>query len=773
MVRAWLLWWLAITLLGWGTWPIIHILFRHLTGRGLAYARLLGLLLVNYSFWLLGMLGLIPNAGGWLWVMAAGWIVVGSISAIAQRHALGPWLKANWRHTLAIELLFAGTMALYALHKAYDPAINHTEEPMDLLFLNGILASPRLPPRDPWLSGFAISYYYLGYFTVASLARLTGVSAGIAYNLGLAHTLALFVVGGYGVLYDLLGSEGRTHPRRPGLLAAAGALLVAFAANLEPFLELVRAWGVGSAAFYRALGVAGLEGPALGKSWLPQEPWWWWRASRVIQDENPLGKNPTAITEFPAFSFVLGDLHPHVLALPFVIVAFGLVLVLYLHGRRPDIKLGLGELILLPLILGALGFVNSWDLPTYLALWVAAHALGRWQRGEKRLKALRDVLLLGGYLALAGILLYLPFYIGLQSQAQGIRPTYYTKTSLGEFLLCLGGWTLPIVGVAALDWQRLRREQGVPAYELALVWTGIFLLPWAITWLLGGWGRVLIGVLMLFTAGPWVPLLQSGLLAILALELGHAPHSAPERSAGWFVERLALLTGLGLTYLVEFIYLHDAFDTRMNTVFKLYYQAWVLLGIGGVLAMRTLWRAGRGWRFLSLVDGALLIASLYYLPAASYTKAEGYRREPTLDGTAYLERTNPPEYGVLQWLQEHARPGDVLALAPGEEYDASTSRLAAFTGLPTILGWPGHEVQWRGDEAEVRQRLADLETIFTSGDRERVLELLQRYKVTYLLIDPWAIERYKLTDAQVTTLDAFLILRYRNGPYRLYAVPGE
>src|SRR3972149_5534325 len=117
---------------------------------------------------------------------------------------LRAWLREQAALALAVEALFLAAFALMAVVRAYNPEILGTEKPMEFMFINSILRSPTFPPHDAWLSGHAISYYYFGYVMVASLARLTGTTSSVAFNLGLALLFALTAVGSLGVVMNLV-----------------------------------------------------------------------------------------------------------------------------------------------------------------------------------------------------------------------------------------------------------------------------------------------------------------------------------------------------------------------------------------------------------------------------------------------------------------------------------------------------------------------------------------------------------------------------------------
>ena len=402
-----ILWWIIIQIIGWAATPLAFRLFRHLPDRGYALAKPLGLLLVSYVFWLACTLGFLQNTWGSMVFCLAMVAATGGYLYLRERRAAGTddslvgFLRAHWPVVAASEVLFLVGFAAWAAYRAYNPAISATEKPMEFAFLNGILRSDHFPPLDPWLSGYGISYYYFGYVMMAVLTRLSGVASAIAFNLGIALLFAWTLTGAFSLVYNLVQGFGTATTRVAatgrrwgaaigfGLL---GAWAVTIAGNLEGFFEALHSRGIGSDAFWGWLDIKNLAQAPVTGSWYPTDNWWWWRASRVIHDKDPLGRSIEVIDEFPFFSFLLGDMHPHVLALPFVLLALGLALNLVFAARQamrqPDGEGRLGRLQALfgepawvflayALCIGAIGFLNTWDLPIYFAIVVGAFAFRR------------------------------------------------------------------------------------------------------------------------------------------------------------------------------------------------------------------------------------------------------------------------------------------------------------------------------------------------------------------------------------------------------------
>jgi YYY domain-containing protein len=856
-------WYVAVQVFGLAALPLCLRLFRHLPDRGYGVSKPLGLLVAGWAFWLLTTFGWLHNtAGGILAVLVllavAGLaLTINSTTRPPDHATTGPPGHLSWHTILATEAVFALAFVAWCLVRAHQPRIQTAggEKWMEIAFLRAILRSDTFPPHDPWLSGFAISYYYFGYVIVAMLTRLAAVPPAIAFNLGIATLFALTCTGAFSLVYNLVASESKLNPKgflKPlGFslgLALVGPLLVAVMGNLEGLLEVLHARGVGPAAAWAWLDIDRIDEPPVPfaqGSWAPTRFFWWWQASRVLQDYTPWGAEQHVIDEFPAFSFTLGDMHPHVLALPFVLLAIALALNIYrranlepetfqaepqaealrakpqaeawnlkLLRRTVSLPLRPWELLTYALCLGGLGFLNTWDFPIYLFLVVAAYALAHLRithyasritfHASRITHHVSRFTLLFIALLLPGVLLYLPFWLGFQSQAGGILPNLFNATRLPQFLVMFG----PLVFIAAAFVVGQARRSRVEAREVAK-WTaavalGILgVLAFALlllvllirlgvvapqgpaayleAWMRGGSIPGLEGVvdaparisrsLLARLLNPWTALGLIALLVTIALTLIHRSTASNLQSpiSNLQSSNFALLlfaTGALLTLGVEYVYLRDIFGTRMNTVFKFYFQAWVLWGVAGAYALAGFIRRGRVG--VVLVAALLIAAGVVYPVLAIPARAREYGGPPTLDGTAYLGEVQPDDIAAIAWLNDNVSGAPVILEAPGDGYRAYVyeGRVSAQTGLPTLLGWSGHEHQWRGNYDEQARREPDIETLYTSVDADEVLTLVDKYDISYVYVGP--VERTRYPAAGLAKFAALMDAVYDSRTVTIY-----
>ncbi|HPC07013.1 MAG TPA: DUF2298 domain-containing protein, partial [Anaerolineaceae bacterium] len=407
---------------------------------------------------------------------------------------LWEWVKSNKRILLAAEVVFLAAFGLWAFIRALNPEIIGTEKPMELAFINAILRSPAYPPADPWLSGYSISYYYFGYVMVAMLIKISGVVSGVGFNLAVALWFGLTATAAYGLIFNLVTLWGRNgkaadhepESKLPFFSALLGPFFILLVSNLQGFLEMLHSRGVfwkqaadgtWQSKFWSWLNILEVnEPPQLPFSWVPERVngTWWWRASRVVQDYDLLNNRQEVIDEFPFFSYLLADLHPHVLAMPFAILAVAIALVVWLQiqdswegsekqpffswlkkwisgeqVRLDDLRLAArfrdGRLVIPVLVLGGLAFLNTWDLPIYIALLCAVWALADYRHNGWHFGIIWNFIGLAVVYVILAVLFYLPFYIGFSSQAGGIIPSLVFHTRGIHFWVMFSPLLVPVL----------------------------------------------------------------------------------------------------------------------------------------------------------------------------------------------------------------------------------------------------------------------------------------------------------------------------------------
>ncbi|MFO3797676.1 MAG: DUF2298 domain-containing protein, partial [Anaerolineales bacterium] len=376
---------------------------------------------------------------------------------------------------------------------------------------------------------------------------------------------------------------------------------------------------------------------------------------------------------------------------------------------------------LLALLLGGLAFLNTWDVLIVALLLGAAFLLHRarlfsWEWAAR----LEESFLLLLSLALGAILLYLPFFLSFSSQARGVLPNLVNPTRGAHLWVMFGPLFVPLFFYLWKEKPSWKDGKVAWMWGMAgglLILSLLLLASWGIAILVGNFAPQLRQD---FLAAQGVPdewtLLRAALarrltygfsaltlLALLAFALVHLITASPLHrppSAVLLQPFFTLLLALGVLWVLipDFFFLSDQFGWRMNTVFKFYYQAWLFLGLAAAYALSVLWAEGRVRGLGGLLILFALLAGLVY-PALGWWDRIGKvtsLRTLTLDDFRRLERFQPAEARAIRYLQ--AAPFGVVAEAIGGSY-TDYGRVAAYSGLPSVLNWPGHEVQWRGSAA--------------------------------------------------------------------------
>ncbi len=789
------LWYLAIALLGLAVYPFVRLAFGRLPDHGYPLARVAGMVLLAYFVWVAGSNGISFSQIS-IWIIFGILILVNAALAYWQRVELKTEWKQNKRYFVTIELITLAFFALDLLIRLGNPDLWHPakggEKPMDFSYLNAVLKSTSFPPYDPWFAGGFINYYYYGFVLIGTLIKGLGVVPSVAYNLALPTLFSMVAMGAFSIGWNLLSGGGRSQaryeiaatedtpastgpeepeedsspsgrfwglPARPFLAGLSASIAMLILGNLgtvkmiwEGFQRLVVSPDVMDKAdiFTRmAWTFQGLIKYIGGQNLPYGAGEWYWNPSRAIPGE--------PITEFPFFTFLYGDPHAHLIALPVTLLALAWALSI-VKGRwqwgggsgsfGSAVKFG-ASFLLGALAIGALRPTNTWDMPAYLGLGILAVLYSAIRNGQfstdtlPHLSPLWKRIVVGVacavLLVVLSFALYQPYsnwnaqgYNSFQAFTGDRTPMWAYTMHWGVFLFVIFSWFL----VETLDWlsktpvsalNRLRPYRTlIIAFGLAYLVAAVglsFQIPIA-----------------------WMPMV----LALWALLLIFRPDQADTKRVVLVMTGLALV----LTFGVEVVNLVGDLG-RMNTVFKFYLQAWTLLSISAAASLW--WLLPRMAAFIgSLGRRVWLTASLALVVGAALfpimaTADKVHDRMSviaphTLDGMTYMATSTysdqnvdmnlSQDYRAILWMQENVKGSPVIVEANTPEYRWG-SRFTIYTGLPGVVGWSWHQRQQRGEIVSsdwVTNRISDIENFYRTTDLEAAKQFLETYNVSYIIV---------------------------------------
>jgi len=560
--------------------------------------------------------------------------------------AIAPALLWARRRGESFQALFlwVPTVVGFLILRSLEPAIYGGEKTMDFSFLNYFVRLETLPPEDPWAARHPMSYYYLGYYLFSLLHKISGLDTRYGYNVAVATVAALLVTSLTGAIASLLPAANKK------AVIVAG-LAIALMSNPEVIRLL-------------------LDGR-------PPSFDTFWESSRVFTGDN--------FSEYLVWSLLFGDLHPHLMVLPFTVLA--LTLLFRLFTAPPSLLLS----VLFGSAWGTLLPLNAWDFITVSLL------VGTFTIYNRRFV----------HLSLAGIVALLTTYPFLTTR-EGIEWGFVSiseTNSVGMVLRMLGGWfavlTLPLLA----GFRKTPHLSPLPLLPLVIVILVVGEIP-------------PLGILS---------------LCVAVILLTSADKTLPS---------LLISFSASVIVVVELFYLID----RTNTVFKIYLHLWLLLGIASsVLFLRwfsELRGEQRRWaiRFIALPAlwcGAGTVISVAVVAKSEWVEGPRF----TLDGMAYLASINPGEAEVVTYLREKVKGTPVILEAWGGPYGPYT-RITQNTGLPTLLGWEIHVGQRGVPKNEIEARKSAIHQIYTNSSVQSALTLLKSYHVEYIVVGGIERERY-------------------------------
>lgn len=637
-------WWGTLFLVGAVAWPLTKKLFAGWHDEGYLFSKAVGMALISWIVYALGTIRILPFVHATIFLSLFIVFLTG-IAFSTKNHTFAPWRTFV---IMAIEeLFFLGALLFWSWIKGHEPSIRGLEKFMDYGFMQSVLNSTYFPPADMWYAGLPINYYYFGHLVTAVLTKLSGLDLSYTFTLMLATLFALTLTMSFSIGFYIgrVGSIGRI------VSGTLTAFLVTLAGNMQTIYAFTRGYtGENVKPFWELLW-------PIGQMWqkLPEgmQTYWYANATRFI---------PLTIHEFPGYSFVVSDVHGHVLSIPFVLLAIAMLITFSRLTSHVS-------LLFYGFLVGVLLMTNPLDGPIYLGLFLIV-VFSIPGRGSKILQL--------GVVVAAAIVTSLPFLSHFKSFVSGIAvncpPAFLANTKIGPLMF-----------------------EGVEKCQVSPLWM------W---WLL--WGFFVY-------CGVWILRNRTQKMLIIFF-----------------------LFALALVIFPELFYFKDIYPAhfRSNTMFKLGYQAFILLSIVAGYAIVTHIRKKL---FLFLLLPQLFLVSTFPMFAIrSYFG--GLKKYEGIEGLGWLRREYPADWAAIAWLK--SREGGVIVEADGDSY-TDYARFSAFTGMPTVIGWPVHEWLWRGSYDVVAPRREDVRLIYESPDPDLTREILARYSVRFIIVGKLEREKYK------------------------------
>ncbi len=718
------IWWFYILLIGLIFLPFTVKIFSKFYDQGYLFSKTIGITLTAYLLWLFSSLKLVPFSRISIYGILI--LIFGIIIGLGK--GLKIWKSKPFLKTMiAEELLFLAAIIGWSFVRGLRPEIFGLEKFMDFGFVNSILCTRYMPPTDIWFAGSSINYYYFGHFICALLTKLSGIDSAVTYNLMIATLFAFCLTLGFSITSNLIyvGCQQKWWKVLTGGILSS--LLLTLGSNLHTFI-----YGFG----LPWLKNHGLINREIKAYYYPD-------STRFI-GYNPPTHDKT-IHEFPAYSFIVADLHAHVSDIPYVLTILAvLVALVFRLAVRPEnvmdyktekptknpfpispktyIKESISrisascrrffqnyisaELVLIGFLLAIFQMTNFWDFLIYLLISIAVILYANMTRFHFKAPYGKDTLIQVVFIFLLSKVLTFPFRIN--NTTQGIQLT----------------------------------NAHSPLYQLLVLWGYQLLL-------------VLAFLMVLYSEFR------------RHIKNNPEPMQKPVRDWRCFISYLnpidafsliIIVAAIGLIILPELVYVKDIYSgdfKRANTMFKLTFQAFIIfaLAIGYIYYRITTKQKSPLRRFIMKFPLLLLLCLPliypYYSVNLGYYGVPKIKRYVGLDGIQFLKQLYFDDYQAVLWLKHNIKGEPAILEANGDSY-SDYGRISMATGLPTIQGWYVHEWLWRGNPDVVNQRVSEVNTVYESDNLKATRDVLRKYKIQYIIIG--GLERRKFINLNINKL---------------------
>lgn len=682
-------WWFLFLIIGLSFLPLTSKIFSSFLDKGYVFSKILGLLLISYVIFIFGALQILKFT-------QLNLIIVWAILIIPQIWLLKDkkiFQKKDLKFFLIEEIIFLAALFLWSYIKGFSPDIHDLEKYMDYGFVNSILRSEYFPPLDTWLPPFSINYYYFGHLFTAVITKLSNIPSYFTFNIMLATIFAFTFSMSFSIGINLINKIKDFSFKKTFIFGLFFAFFVSFAGNLQTIYAFFTHY---ESEYPKPLWELGLSLSTFPNSY------WYPNATRFIYH---------TIHEFPLYSFVVADLHGHVLDIPIVLSMIALFLASILQK-----KISYSNVILLSFLLGIAYMTNAWDGLIYLGLSLIFFFFINFinQKGILKTKLFSSII-------------------------KTIKPTAFLFILFFAFTYIFNKNFAPFASGIGLNCS--------PNFLIKLKEIGPFIFE-------SGFCQI---------TPPWELLILYGFFIFMVISLMIFLIKKKLIITDYFILIISVFSLL-LIIVPEVIYLKDIYTGhfRANTMFKLSYQAFIMLSISsvytiirilsGLKEIKERTKLGILGYILFIVFGSILLFFVAIYPYFAIPSGYGdLKARKGLDGLKYLEIIKPEDYKAINWINKNISGQPVILEAQGDSY-TDFARISANTGIPTVLGWTVHEWLWRGSYDVPAKRFQDITDLYETDNLKLAKRIIDKYDIKYIYIGVLEDEKYNVSEDKFTKL---------------------
>ncbi len=751
-------WHIALMILGFAVLPLTFMLFKDFSSGGYFLSKTIGILLLSTLVWTFTYIGVCRFNKLFLIIILA--------AVTVFCYAFPPLLKNTRekifedkviRNILIEELIFSFVFVLLCFFKGMYPDIEGQEKYMDFGFIMSMLRSDKLPANDMWLAGQKINYYYFGQFIYALIIKLFGFNPNYGYMLSMCTAIAIPFGSAYTVGTMLIefsrkkGFEG--HPAAKYICGGLCAFTAIIFGNSHSFFYDEDSLGN---SFLRMLANHGIDvGQTDGFFYPDSTRFIGWNPDSKVYDEmgKLIDEGDFTIHEFPFYSYLVGDLHAHVISMMVVILIIAVAIALLYKAELPtgyelsrgsvfgpskfsginktsmmhELKLlNKPEIFVIGLLLGVAQMTNYWDFLIYFIFSAMTLLIFNTVRSKSFIYpttfiafALDLGLILITYMTFADrVVVHVLLQILLTALAYILVvffPSALTRTALAMNVLFSLAYILAMPFNMKFD---LISNALAKVTHRSAIWQLMIL-----------WGvHVLICVIFIvytIISKNYIATKKKNKTKVALFNQPFDGYTNPVSK--FFGERNLCdificgmsITGFLMLIAPEIFYVRDIYTggyLRSNTMFKFTFAGFIMLSIAiGYIVIRLFWFANKEGNFSFPAFSIAIFCAVLLLVPAHYTILSLEQRSgdlkksnfKTLDGTQYLTtfksgdiQSNPNPGNLLEvkncidWMNENIDGSPTICEAYGTSY-TSYNLVSSYTGLPTVFGWQTHEWLWR------------------------------------------------------------------------------